>query len=424
MERKITTVFKKWKNDVIRKPLLLYGSKQIGKTYAALAFGKNYYRSTIYIDTLENQTLLELFRKERSIDKLALILADMVGEVYYPDETLIIFDNVEDMNVIKGIKLFGYEKNDYHVLAITSRMDLLAHFKGEEFQYKMMYEMDFEEYLVAIGEINVAKQIREAFMKNKSNSYHAKSLDLFYQYLLTGGYPEVVEAAIEEKSYGEISAIQKKIFDILEGELTMEENLINIPRGLEVFKSMPKQLLKENKKFQYGLIGFGHRAKEYESIIQNLVKKQLVYRSYKIRQVKSPLSSCKEVEHFKLYFTDDGILSMLLHLSKKQFLENEDLKATLYENHIAKTLAEAGYALYYYQSEGKAEVNFVIQNRMGQVIPFEIATKAGSKSKSLSVFMKKYIVTNAYRITENNFSIKKGVRYLPVYAIFCLKDIQ
>ena len=187
---------------------------------------------------------------------------------------------------------------------------------------------------------------------------------------------------------------------------------------------MPKQLLKENKKFQYGLIGFGHRAKEYESIIQNLVKKQLVYRSYKIRQVKSPLSSCKEVEHFKLYFTDDGILSMLLHLSKKQFLENEDLKATLYENHIAKTLAEAGYALYYYQSEGKAEVNFVIQNRMGQVIPFEIATKAGSKSKSLSVFMKKYIVTNAYRITENNFSIKKGVRYLPVYAIFCLKDIQ
>ena len=114
---------------------------------------------------------------------------------------------------------------------------------------------------------------------------------------------------------------------------------------------------------------------------------------------------------------------MLLHINQKQLLEDEIKKEALYENHIAKTLSEAGYSLYYYQSEGKAEVNFVIQNRMGKVIPIEIATKTGSKAKSLSVFMKKFTVTDAYRITENNFSNKKGVRYLPVYAIFCLKEM-
>lgn len=422
MERKITTVFKKWKSDLLRKPLLLYGSKQIGKTYAALSFGENYYRSTIYLDTSSHQKLIDLFKKERSMAKLVTFFSQMTGVPFYPDETLIIFDNVEEMDIIKGIKLFGYERNHYHVIAITSRIDLLSNFKGEEFQYKMMHEMDYEEYLVAFHEIDMAKKIRTSFLKGKSNPYHSKSLSLFYDYLLTGGYPEVVAAKERGASYGEISAIQRKIFDVIKGELVREENLIDVPRGLEVLNSMPKQLLKENKKFQYGMIGFGHRAKEYENIIQSLVKKQIVYRSYKIRQVKSPLSSCREIDHFKLYFPDDGILSMLLHLSKKQFVEGKGIKETLYENHIAKTLVETGYSLYYYQSEGKAEVNFVIQNRMGKVIPIEIATKTGSKAKSLSVFMKKFVVTDAYRITENNFSTKKGVRYLPVYAIFCLKE--
>ncbi len=423
MERKITYFLKKWKTDLIRKPLLLYGSRQIGKTYAALCFGKNYYRSTIYIDTSHNKALLDLFKKERSIDKLVLAFSEMTGVEFYQDETLLIFDNVEEMDIIKGIKLFGFDRNPYHVLAITSRLEMLTRFKGEEFQYKMMSEMDFEEYLVAMDEMEIAKQIREAYIKKKSNAQHAKTMDLFMDYLLTGGYPEAVAAKMEEASYGEINAIQQKIFEVYKGELTREKNLIDVPRGLEVIYSIPEQLRKENKKFQYGLIGFGHRAKEYESIIQSLVKRQLIYRSYKIRQVKSPLSSCKEVDHFKLYFPDDGTLSQLLHLSKKSFLEEESLKETLYENHIAKTLVEAGYSLYYYQSNGKAEVNFVIQNRQGQVIPIEIATRSNSKAKSLSVFMKKYITQEAIRVTENNFAVKKGVRYLPPYAFFCMKDL-
>ena len=217
---------------------------------------------------------------------------------------------------------------------------------------------------------------------------------------------------------------KEKISDIYKKEIALNKTLIDIPRGIEVINSIPKQLSKDNKKFQYGLMGTGKRAKEYESTINYLVNNQLVYRSFKIKNVKSPLSSCRETDSFKLYLPDDGLLFSMFHLNYKQFITDENIKETIYENHIAKTLIENGYSLYYYQSEGKAEVNFVVQNRMGQIIPIEITTKTNSKAKSLSVFMKKFTVNQAYRITENNFSTKKDIRYIPIYAVFCLNDIK
>lgn len=234
----------------------------------------------------------------------------------------------------------------------------------------------------------------------------------------------MVIAGIEGKTPYEIDAIKQKIIDVYKKEVTLNKALIDIPRGLEVLDSIPSQLLKENKKFQYGHMGAGKRSKEYENTINFLVNNQLVYRSFKVKTIKSPLSSCREKDSFKLYIPDDGLLFSMLHLNYKQFISDEKIKETLYENHIAKTLAEAGYSLYYYQSEGKAEVNFVVQNRMGQIIPLEIATKTNSKAKSLSVFMKKFTVPQAYRITENNFSTKKDIRYIPIYAVFCLNDTK
>ena len=130
------------------------------------------------------------------------------------------------------------------------------------------------------------------------------------------------------------------------------------------------------------------------------------------------------MDSFKLYAVDEGILYSMFHLNKKQLLTDENIKEVLYENHIAKTLVESGYALYYYQSEGKAEVNFVIQNRMGQIIPIELTTKSNSKAKSLSVFIKKFTVPQSYRITENNFTSKKEIRYIPIYATFCLNETR
>ena len=422
MERKIVSFFQKWKNDLIRKPLVVYGPKQVGKTFTVLNFGKNEYKNVIYINATNNKCLIELFEKEKSIDKLIINLSLMSGETILQNDTLIIFDNVNDVEIIKGLKLFGSINSPYHIIAITSRRENLKEFKGVELQFKGMTGMDFEEYLWARDEKQLANLIRESFEKRKTCPFHKVALDYFYEYLFTGGLPEVINAFIKGNNDAEIEAIKNKIFDSYIKEIALNTTLIDIPRGIEVINSIPEQLQKENKKFQYGLMGYGKRAKEYDTSIKYLVENQLICRSYKIRTIRSPLSSCREIESFKLYMVDDGILFSMLHLNRKSFLQDENIKETLYENHIAKTLMEAGYSLYYYQSGGKAEVNFVIQNRMGEIIPIEITVKSMSKAKSLSVLMKRYTVNNAYRITENNFSTKKEVRYIPVYAVFCLND--
>lgn len=422
MERKIETFFQKWKKDIIRKPLILYGPKQIGKTFVTLEFGKKEYKNVVYFNTENNKSILNLFVKEKSTDKLILNLSLLSGETILKEDTLLIFDNVSENEIVKGLKLFGSEHSKYHIIAIITSREKLVEFKGEELQFKGMNEMDFEEYLWARDEKSLAELIKESFQKHKTCPFHKVALELFQEYLITGGLPEVVTSSLDGKSSYEIDAIKQKVIDINKKEIAYNKILIDIPRGIEVFNSIPEQLKKDNKKFQYGLMGNGKRAKEYESTINYLINNQLVYRSYKIKNVKSPLSSCREMDSFKLYFPDDGLLFSMLHLNYKQFATDEKIKEIIYENHIAKTLVEAGYSLYYYQSEGKAEVNFVVQNRMGLIIPIEIATKTMSKAKSLSVFMKKFTVPQAYRITENNFSTKKDVRYIPIYAVFCLND--
>ena len=168
-----------------------------------------------------------------------------------------------------------------------------------------MTEMDYEDFLWAIGEKEIADKIRYAYDNHRSCSVHTKALDFFYDYLITGGLPEVVEAFATKKHYGYLDSIKERVFDINKSELLNSKNLIDIERGIEVMESIPKQLEKENKKFQYGVLGYGRRAKEYENSINFLVINQLVYRSYKIRVAKSPLSSCRELDSFKLYLPDD-----------------------------------------------------------------------------------------------------------------------
>ena len=208
MERKIEKFFLKWKEDKIRKPLLLFGLKQIGKTYTVLEFGRKNYKNIAYFNTLHNEELLKIFKKERSIERLVKILSEFSDVSIEKNETLIVFDNIEDEEIIKGVKLFGFDRNDYHVMAITSRRENLLKFSGEELQYKFMTEMDFEEYLWARGEKELADLIRKAYQNKKACSKHAKIIDLFYDYLLTGGFPEVVKESFQSISRGYYESVK------------------------------------------------------------------------------------------------------------------------------------------------------------------------------------------------------------------------
>ncbi len=420
MERKIEEYLVQWKSDNNRKPLIIFGPRQVGKTFSVLNFGKNNYKNVAYFNTYQNKKLIDVFKKEKIEDKIILNLSMLSGETILQDDTLIILDNIDNNDVVKGLKLLGSEKSKYNIIAITARRGLLKSIKSEDLQYKSMTELDFEEYLIAHNEKSLADLIRESYTKRKTCPFHKVALDFFQRYLITGGMPEVVNAELNGYSDYELDAIKQKIIDVYEKDALYNKNLIDITRSIEVFESIPNQLSKKNKKFQYGVIKTGTRKTEYENSIEYLVENQLVYRSYKVKNIKSPLSSNRLKDNFKLYCIDNGLLSTMLHTNYKQILLDENVKEVLYQNHIAKALTEAGYSLYYYQSEGKAEVSFIIQNRNGKIIPIELVNKRLVKAKSLSLLLSKYEIEDSFKITEENFSRKKNVYSVPVYAIFCL----
>lgn len=422
MERKIYNDLIKWKKTT-KKPLLLYGSKQVGKTFSALEFGKKYYRNVVYFNTDNNKELVDLLKREKNPERLILKLAVLSGETILKEDTLIILDNVNDPYVVKTIKLFGNEENPYPIIMITSKKENLSKFKGEELFFKAMYPIDFEEFLVNSDQKQLVAFIKDSYLNNTSMPFHQVALDLYNDYLSTGGYPEVVNAYLNGADFNHLEVIKQKIIDVIKKETIDSNTLIDIQRGNDVLNSLGYQLIKDNKKFQYGNIKKGSRSKDYEACINYLGLNGIIHRSFKLDDVKSPLSSYKDIESFKLYPNDVGLLYSMLHLNQGKFLNDNDIRRTLIETDVANTMINMGYSLYYYQSEGKTEINFVIQNRMGEIIPIEIANKNLSKAKALSMFITKYKIDNSIRLTEDNFSKKKNVRYIPVYATFCLKDL-
>lgn len=422
MERKINTYLKRWKKDLTRKPLMIYGNKQVGKTYTVLEFGELEYKNIVYFNCENNFELLNLLRKEKTIDRIISKLSLLSNETIFPDETLIIFDNIDDVDIVNGLRVFGKFDNNYHIIMITSLKENLNKFKGEEFHFKAMYPMDFEEYLLANGNKQLIEFIKTAFKNNTPMPFHTVAMEYFDDFIMTGGMPEAVNVMLNKKNRLFTMPVYSKILDSYRKEIGMLDNLIDIIRCNEVLDSIPFQLQKQNRKFQYGLIKSGSRSKDYDKSISFLHNNNLAYKCYKISEIKSPLSSCKEPDSFKLYMNDTGLLFYQMHLNQNKFLNNYDVKNIIYENCIAINLLNAGYGLYYYQSDGKAEINFVIQTRAGRIIPVELVNKNISKSKALTLFMNKFNIKEAIRITEDNFSVKKGVKYVPVYALFCLSD--
>ncbi|MEG2563842.1 MAG: DUF4143 domain-containing protein [Bacilli bacterium] len=421
MERKIINDLNRWKRDSTRKPLLIYGNKQVGKTYTVLEFGETAYKTTAYFDCSNNLELFDMFKREKSLDKIILKLSLMVGEQILKQDTLIIFDNVKELELVKVIKRISKEAIDYHIIMITSDKEKLPSFKGDEFQFKYMFSMDFEEYLKAIKQDQLIDFIKDSYKNNKAMPFHNIAIDYYENYLMTGGLPEAILTSLD-KSDTYLNMIHHKVIDTYQKEFLNMPVLIDVTRAIEVFNIVPYQLLKPNKKFQYGLITPGSRAKEYENAISFLNINGYLNKAYRVTDVKSPLSKHKDNESFKLYMNDTGLLFNTLHLNKIRFLSDDRLKYIMYENAIASNIVASGYNLYYYQSEGKAEISFVVQTRNGKIIPIELVNKNIAKSKSLALFMNKYQVEEAIRVTEDNFSFKKGVKYIPIYATFCFKE--
>ena len=423
MERKIDKFLEKWQFDINRKPLVVYGSKQVGKTYTVLKFGENNYRHTVYFDANDNKALMEGLKKQNTIDGIISFLSELSHQEIFKNESLVVIDNVNDVEIVNTIKTLGKFKNEYHVILITSLKDNLSKFKGVDLQFKSMLPMDFEEFLVAMGKEELVEFIRNSFKNNTKMPFHKVAMEFFNQYMLTGGMPEAVDLSIRESNSLLTNSIFDKIIDSYTKEMSLQENLIDITRSNEVYNSISDQLSKSNKKFQYGLIKDGGRSKEYENALTFLHNNGFIYKCYKLNDIKSPISNYKDKDCFKVYLNDTGLLYKKLKMNHNIFESNEELRQVLYENSIAVSLFSSGYNLFYYQSDGKAFIDFVIQTRTGRIVPIELVPYSKTKSKALSVYINKYKPSEAIRITQDNFCIKKGVRYIPIYATFCLADL-
>lgn len=419
MERKVEKFLMHWKNDENRKPLVIYGSKQVGKTYTAINFGEKNYSNTVYIDCSDPLISLHLI-KDKTMDSVILFLEEYSSCQINKNETLIVLDNVNNVDIVNAIKTFGKFKNEYHIIVITSLRDNLSRFKGVELQFRSMFPMDFEEYLMAIQNTELIDFIRTSFKNNSEMPFHTVALEYFDNYIRTGGMPEAVFNSITNENTIYLNSVFDKIVDVYHKEMGLQDNLIDITRSIESYDSVPLQLSKNNKKFQYGLIKDKARSKEYESALNFLYSNGFIYKSYKLNEVKSPLSFYRDKDCFKVYLNDTGLLYKKLFLNSRSF---EDYKNILYENSVAIALINSGYSLYYYKSSGKALLDFVIQTKASNIIPIELVSHNKTKSKSLSLFMNTYKSLYGIRITMDNFCLKNNIRCIPIYASFCLGNL-
>jgi len=423
MERKITQELIKWKIDTQKKPLFLYGITGCGKTYTTIEFGKKEYKNTIYFDCLNNLELNYVFEKNSTIEKLIRALSAISLETIFKEDSLIIFDNVSE-KIIKVVKKM-FINSPYHIIMITSSLEFFNKNKGQELLLKKMNLVTFPEYLKFVGKEQMIDFIEDSFKNDKPMPFHSLAFELYNDFVLTGGYPSSIVLFNESKDYNLLSLSHEKNIKLLKNKVLELDNINDVKKCNEVIDNVSFQLLKDNKKFVYGLVRPGGRAKEYTSSIDYLCDNNLLIKSTKVSKLESPLSKIKEDDSFKLYYNDSGFLYKRMNVNTNRLLTNDKLLEVIYENNVVATLNQNGFNIYYYHSDGKCELDLVIQTRTGKIIPIEfISNEAISKSKSLSITVNKYNIPLSIRIGYDNFSHKKNIKYIPYYATFCITEVM
>ena len=265
--------------------------------------------------------------------------------------------------------------------------------------------------------------IADSFKNNKPMPFHTLALELYNDFVLTGGYPNAIVNYETNKNYNMLGNVHDKNIKLMKYKVLELDNLIDIKRSGEVYNNISIQLLKDNKKFQYGAIKVGARSKEYEKSIDFMQENNMIIKSTRVTELTMPLSKAKDEETFKLYYNDSGVLYKKLNVSGNRLLTNEKLLELLYENNVVTTLLTNGFNIYHYHSGGKAFIDLVVQTRTGKILPIEIIHgEDNTKSKSMTLSMKKYNLNLGIRLSTEDFRIKNNIKYIPYYAAFCIVE--
>ena len=422
---------KEWKKSRFRKPLILQGARQVGKTYSILEFGRTHYENVAYFNFETNPKLNETFEENISPAYLIPILSHIAGQTIVKEKTLIIFDEVQLCEkALTSLKYFCEEAPDYHIIAAGSLLGVAVNrtkfsFPVGKVDMKTLYPMDMEEFLIALGEDALVGQIKECFERDTPlpSALHEKAIKLYRQYLVVGGMPECVLQFHETGDYILIRHTQNMILVSYLNDMSKYNNLNEIKKTRLVYDNITVQLSKKNTRFQYKLIKKGGRASEFENAIEWLVLSGIVSQIYRVEQIKKPLENYRDIDAFKIYVSDLGLLCAKKDLMADDILymvdEIKDFKGGMAENYVNTQLLINGYTSYYWQSERGAEVDFIIQ-RGGQIIPIEVKSADNTRAKSLKVYIEAYKPVYAIKLSVKNFGLENGKKTVPLYAAFCI----
>ena len=420
-----------WKESEHRKPLILQGARQVGKTYSILEFGRIHYENVAYFNFETDPKLNETFEENISPDYLIPILSHIAGQTIVKEKTLIVFDEVQLCErALTSLKYFNESAPDYHIIVAGSLLGVAVN--REKFSFpvgkvdmKTLYPMDMEEFMIAMGEGDLVQQIKRCFATDQPMpaALHDAAMQLYRQYLVVGGMPECVMQFAQTRNYILIRHIQDTILTSYLNDMSKYNNLNEIKKTRLAYDNITVQLSKKNTRFQYKLMKKGGRASEFENAIEWLCLSGIVSQVYKVEQIKKPLENYRDIDAFKIYVSDLGLLCAKKDLAANDILymveELNDFKGGMTENYVNVQLSINGYNTYYWESERGAEIDFVIQ-RDGQLIPIEVKSADNTRAKSLKVYMDTYKPAYAIKLSAKNFAFEDNKKIVPLYAAFCI----
>lgn len=431
MYRKIISYLEEWKSSQHRKPLILQGARQVGKTYSILEFGRTHYENVAYFNFETDPKLNETFAENISPDYLIPILSHIAGVSIVREKTLIVFDEVQLCErALTSLKYFCEEAPGYHIIVAGSLLGVAVNranfsFPVGKVDMKTLYPMDMEEFMLALGENDLVARIKESFASDTPlpAALHDAAMQLYRQYLVIGGMPECVRQFVDTKDYILVRHTQDTILASYLNDMSKYNNLSEIKKTRLAYDNITVQLSKKNTRFQYKLIKKRGRASEFENAIEWLCLSGIVSQVYKVENVRKPLESYRDIDSFKIYVSDPGLLCAKKDLAANDILymveELNDFKGGMTENYVNVQLTINGYTTYYWESDRGAEVDFVIQ-REGQLIPVEVKSADNTKAKSLKVYIDTYKPAYAIKLSARNFGFEDGKKTVPLYAAFCI----
>lgn len=430
MKRKITEELIKWKNSSARKPLILNGARQVGKTFILREFGRENYKNTVYINLERNRTVSSLFNDDISPDKLIKYLEAETGERILPDETLIIFDEIQSCErAVTALKYFCEDAPEYHVAAAGSLLGVEINRNQNSFPVGKvnvirLYPMDFEEFLIASGNELLIEEITECYrnISPMNDAMHKKAIDLYHDYLIVGGMPEAVKSFIETNSYIDAGLVQRNIIDNYTADMAKYASNTETVKIRACYNSIPAQLAKDNKKFQYKVIQKGGSSSIFGASLEWLKQAGVILECQRTDQGSMPLSVYADQTSFKIYMSDVGLLVNKSGMSLNSIITDESnvFMGAVTENYVAQQLASKNYPLYYWTVQNsQAELDFVLQKDY-KIYGVEVKKNEHVRSRSLSVFRQKYSPYCSIRFSQKNFGQTEDVVSIPLYAVFLI----